>query len=64
MMSEEDKKALLEFDDYFPYGIYVVPSKPNQPDIRIRDAYEKVKQLGRALTRKEMKEFEIPSTTD
>lgn len=60
MMSKEQEKAMLEFDDYFRDCAFVEPH-PNEPHIRIRDAYEKVKQLGRPLTPKEMKEFEIPS---
>ena len=58
MMGKEQQKVILEFDDHFPNGIFVASPKPNQPHIRIRDAYEKVKELGRPLTRKEMKEFE------
>ena len=64
MMSKEQEKAILEFDDHFSNGIFVAPPKPNAPHIRIRDAYEKVKQLGRPLTPKEMKEFEIPLSSN
>ena len=62
MMSKEQEKAILEFDDHFPNGIFVAPPKDNQPHIRIRDAYEKVKKLGRPLTDEEMKEFETFSS--
>jgi len=34
-MKKKQQKAILEFDNHFPNGIFVALPKPNQPHIKI-----------------------------
>lgn len=47
---------IFKFDDAFPDGIFIVPSKCHY---NMRKAIERYKELGRKLTKEEMEEFRI-----
>ena len=47
---------IFKFDDAFPDGIFIVPSKCHY---NMRKSIERYKELGRKLTKEEMEEFRI-----
>lgn len=54
-----EKNDIMYFGEDFPDGRLVDNPKNVKKDIRFREALKLFKELGRPLTNKEMKQFEI-----
>lgn len=43
---EKIKREMEEFEAGFPSGVYVIPSGPNEPRIKVREMYQYCREKG------------------
>lgn len=54
------RREMEEFEEGFPDGVYAIPSKPNEPRIRVHELYAYCRKHGKdpeSLDEKEIEQF-------